>query len=264
LKTLVKGKKGLIMGITNEYSIGYGIAKILKESGAEICLSSHPSEKVLTKIQRINETLQADFIIPCDVSKENDIEKMINEVKDKWGTIDFIVHAIAFSDKEELRGNFTDTSLSNFLNTMHISCYSFIETAKHGSKILNPNSSLLTLSYFGANKYINNYNIMGVAKSALETSVIYLAEELGKQSIRVNSISAGPIKTLAANGIADFNNILEWNEKNSALRKNITQQDIAKSALYLVSDLSSGVTGENHFVDNGYNIIGMKLKDNSL
>lgn len=257
---LMQGKKGIIMGVTNEYSIAYEIAKNLANNGAELAFS-FPNEKVEKRVVPIGQELGSNTFLKCDVTNSQDIENVFLELEKKWGKIDFVVHSIAFADKNELQGRYVDTSLANFLNTMHVSCFSFTEIMKHAGKILNVGGSAVTLTYYGAQKTLPNYNVMGVAKAALEASVRYLAEDFGKQGVRVNAISAGPIKTLAASGIGDFNYILKWNSQNSPLRRNVSQQEVGKSALYLLSDLASGVTGEIHFVDAGYNVVGMKAVD---
>jgi len=257
---LMAGKKGLVMGVTNETSIAWSIAKILHEHGAEVAFT-YPNEKIEKRVIPLAETLNSSTILHCDVTESATIAKTFQAIKSKWGKIDFLVHAIAFSDKNELKGKFVDTTLANFLNTMHVSCYSLVEICQHAFPLMNENSSVLTLSYYGANKVLPNYNVMGVAKAALETSVKYLAEDIGRNNIRVNAISAGPIKTLAASGISDFKEILNWNADNSPLRRTVSQQEVAQSSLYLLSNLASGVTGEVHFVDAGYNIIGMKVSD---
>jgi enoyl-[acyl-carrier protein] reductase I len=254
---LMDGKKGIIMGVLNEYSIAWAIAKKLKEQGAEIAFT-YANDAVKKRLLPLAESLGSDMIFECDVTKSETIKSTFDGIKTKWGKIDFLVHAIAFSDKTELNGKFLDTTLSNFLKTMHISCYSLVETCQHAVPLMNDGGSIITLSYYGAQKVLPNYNVMGVAKAALESSVRYLAEDLGGDKIRVNAISAGPIKTLAASGIGDFSNILNWNAENSPLRRSVAQDEVAGSSLYLLSDLSSGVTGEIHYVDAGYNIIGMK------
>lgn len=257
---LMQGKKGIIMGVTNEYSIAYEIAKNLANNGAELAFS-FPNEKVEKRVVPIGQQLGSSTFLKCDVTNSQDIENVFLELEKKWGKIDFVVHSIAFADKNELQGRYVDTSLANFLNTMHVSCFSFTEIMKHAGKILNAGGSAVTLTYYGAQKILPNYNVMGVAKAALEASVRYLAEDFGKQGVRVNAISAGPIKTLAASGIGDFNYILKWNAQNSPLRRTVSQEEVGKSALYLLSDLASGVTGEVHFVDAGYNVVGMKAVD---
>ncbi len=254
---LMKNKKGLIMGVLNEYSIAWAIAKKLNEQGAEIAFT-YANDKVEKRLRPLAQSLNSDMFFECDVKKTETIKNTFDQIQKKWGKIDFLVHAIAFSDKSELNGKFLDTTLSNFLNTMHISCYSLVETTKHAVPLMNDGGSIITLTYYGAEKVLPNYNVMGIAKAALESSVKYLAEDLGSSNIRVNAISAGPIKTLAASGIGDFSAILNWNAENSPLRRSVSQEEVAGSSLYLLSNLSSGVTGEVHYVDAGYNIIGMK------
>ena len=255
--SLMKNKKVLVMGVANERSIAWAIAKTLSNSGADVALTYQggPLKKRVTPLA--NE-INSPLILECNVENENDILKTFKEIKKKWKTIDFVVHAIAFSNREELKGKYLNTSKDNFKKTMDISCYSFTAMAREAQKIMSNGGALLTLSYFGSEKFMPHYNVMGIAKSALEASIKYLAKDLGKKKIRVNALSPGPIKTLAASAIGDFNYILKWNENNSPLKRNITVDDISGSAIYLLSDLSSGVTGEVHHVDSGYNIIGMK------
>ncbi len=257
---LMQGKKGIIMGLINDYSIAWEIARYLHMHGAELAFS-YPNDKIEKRVRPLGESLNAKLFMQCDVTKSSDIEETFKLLEKTWGKIDFVVHAIAFADKIELQGRYVDTSLSNFLNTMHISCFSFTEIMKYAGKIMNSGGSAITLTYYGAEKILPNYNVMGVAKAALEASVRYMAEDFGKDNIRINAISAGPIKTLAASGISDFNYILKWNAQNSPLRRNVTQEEVGKSALYLLSDLASAVTGEIHYVDCGYNIVGMKAVD---
>ncbi len=257
---LMAGKRGLIMGLANDRSLAWGIAKKLSEAGAELAFS-YQGDAMEKRVRPLAESLGAQNLFDCDVSDMASLDALFDGLKQRWGTIDFLVHAIGFSDKNELRGGYVDTSLDNFLMTMNISVYSFVACAKRASAMMPNGGSLLTLSYYGAEKVIPHYNVMGVAKAALETSVQYLAVDLGRDNIRVNAISAGPIKTLAASGIGDFRLILKWNEYNSPLKRNVTIEDVGGSALYLLSDLSSGVTGETHHVDAGYNVIGMKAED---
>jgi len=257
---MMKGKRGLIMGVANDKSIAWGIAKQCADAGAELAFT-YQGEQLLKRVGPLAESVGSDIVIACDVMDSESIKSVFSELKEKWGKIDFVLHAIAFSDKAELRGRYADTSLDNFLKTMHISCFSFTEIAKEASEIMTEGGSLLTLSYYGAEKVMPHYNVMGVAKAALETSVKYLASDLGRDDIRVNAISAGPIKTLAASGIGDFRYILKWNEYNAPLRRTVTIQDVGRSGMYLLSDLSSGVTGEIHHVDAGYNVVGMKADD---
>lgn len=254
---LMENKKGIIMGVLNEHSIAWAIAKKLSEQGAEIAFT-FANEKVEKRLRPLAESLGFNMIFECDVTKPETIKNAFTNIEKSWGELDFMVHAIAFSDKSELNGKFLDTTLSNFINTMHISCFSLVETTKFAVPLMKNGGSIITLSYYGAEKVLPNYNVMGVAKAALESSVKYLAEDLGSEKIRVNAISAGPIKTLAASGIGDFSAILNWNAENSPLRRSVSQDEVASASLYLLSDLSSGVTGEIHYVDAGYNIIGMK------
>jgi enoyl-[acyl-carrier protein] reductase I len=257
---LMAGKKGLIMGLANEKSLAWGIAKALGEHGAELAFS-YQGDALKKRVAPLAEQLGSDFLIDCDVSDMGALDRAFDEVRGRWGRLDFLVHAIGFSDKNELRGKFVDTSLDNFLMTMNISAYSFVAVTRKARELMPEGGSVLTLSYYGAEKVIPHYNVMGVAKAALETSVRYLAMDLGPEKIRVNAISAGPIKTLAASGIGDFRYILKWNEYNSPLRRNVTIEDVGGAALYLLSDLASGVTGEIHHVDAGYNVVGMKAED---
>ena len=253
--SLIKGKKGLIMGVANERSIAWGIAKKLSENGAELAFT-YLGDTLKKRVIPLADSLNSNFTLNCDVEKKEDIIKTFDDIKNKWGSIDFIVHAVAFSDKSELSGEYLNTSRENFLRSMLISCFSFTEVAKEASKIMNKNGSMLTLTY-ESSKVIPNYNVMGVCKAALETSVKYLARDLGSRNIRVNAISAGPIKTLAASAIGDAKFLYKWNEDHSLLKRNVDTQDIGNSALYLLSDLAGAVTGEIHYVDAGYNKVGM-------
>ncbi|MBU6206693.1 MAG: enoyl-ACP reductase FabI [Alphaproteobacteria bacterium] len=257
---LMAGKRGLIMGLANNRSLAWGIAKKLHEAGAEMAFS-YQGEALEKRVRPLAEELGSDFLIDCDVSDMAALDKTFEVLKVRWPTIDFVVHAIGFSDKMQLRGRYCDTSLDNFLNTMNISVYSFTAIAQRAAAMMPHGGALLTLSYYGAEKVVPHYNVMGVAKSALETSVKYLAVDLGRDNIRVNGLSAGPIKTLAASGIGDFNLILKWNELNAPLKRNVTIEDVGGAALYLLSDLASGVTGETHHVDAGYHVVGMKAED---
>ena len=257
---IMTGKRGLIMGLANDKSIAWGIAKALAEHGAELAFS-YQGEQLLKRVQPLAAELGSDVVLPCDVTDNDSLDAVFESLKDKWGSLDFIVHAIGFSDKNELRGRYLDTSAANFEMTMNISVYSFTAVMQRAEKLMSKGGSALTLTYYGAEQVMPHYNVMGVAKAALEASVMYLAEDLGKQNIRVNAISAGPIKTLAASGIGDFRYILKWNELNSPLRRNVSIEDVGKSALYLLSDLASGVTGENLHVDAGYHVVGMKAVD---
>lgn len=257
---LMAGKRGLIMGLANDKSLAWGIAKKLSEAGAELAFS-YQGETMEKRVRPLAEQLGVARLFDCDVSDMGALDATFDKLAEEWPTIDFVVHAIGFSDKNELRGRFVDTSLDNFLMTMNISVYSFVAVAQRAAKMMTEGGSMLTLSYYGAEKVIPHYNVMGVAKAALETSVQYLAVDLGRDNIRVNAISAGPIKTLAASGIGDFRLILKWNELNSPLKRNVTIDDVGGAGLYLLSDLASGVTGETHHVDAGYNVIGMKAED---
>jgi len=254
------GKRGLIMGLANDRSLAWGIAKKLSEAGAELAFS-YQGESLEKRVRPLAEQLGSSKLIDCDVSDMARLDAAFDALAADWPTLDFVVHAIGFSDKNELRGKYVDTSLDNFLLTMNVSAYSFVAVAKRARAMMPNGGSLLTLSYYGAEKVVPHYNVMGVAKAALETSVKYLAMDLGPENIRVNAISAGPIKTLAASGIGDFRYILKWNELNSPLRRNVTIDDVGGAGLYLLSDLASGVTGEIHHVDAGYNVIGMKAED---
>jgi len=257
---IMAGKRGLIMGLANDRSLAWGIARQLSEQGAELAFS-YQGEALKKRVGPLAEQLGSDLLIDCDVSDTAALDAAFEALKGRWDTLDFVVHAIGFSDKNELRGGYVDTSLDNFLMTMNISVYSFCAVAARARSMMKPGGSLLTLSYYGAEKVIPHYNVMGVAKAALETSVKYLAADLGPEGIRVNAISAGPIKTLAASGIGDFRYIMKWNEYNSPLRRNVTIEDVGGAGLYLCSDLASGVTGEIHHVDAGYNVVGMKAED---
>ena len=257
---LMTGKRGLIMGLANDKSLAWGIAKQLHEAGAELAFS-YQGEVMEKRVRPLAAQLGSEVLIDCDVADMAELDKTFATLATRWPTIDFVVHAIGFSDKSELRGRFYDTSLDNFLMTMNISVYSFVAVAARARAMMPNGGALLTLTYYGAEKVIPHYNVMGVAKSALETSVQYLAVDLGRDKIRVNAISAGPIKTLAASGIGDFRHIMKWNEYNSPLKRNTTIEDVGGAGLYLLSDLSSGVTGETHHVDSGYHVIGMKAED---
>lgn len=260
--SLMQGKRGLIMGVANNMSIAWGIAEELHKAGAELAFS-YQGDVLLKRVQPLAESIGANFLIPCDVMDQDSIDAAFAEIEKKWGKIDFLVHAIGFSDKKELDGRYVDTTRENFLRTMDVSVFSFTAVAKKAAHIMNEGGSMLTLTYYGAEQVMPHYNVMGVAKAALECSVKYLAEDLGKDGIRVNAISAGPIKTLAASGISDFRFILKWNELNAPMRRNVTQTEVGKSALYLLSDLGSGVTGENLHVDAGYHVVGMVAVDSA-
>ncbi len=257
---LMQGKRGLIMGLANDKSIAWGIAKALGDAGAELAFS-YQGEALKRRVDPLAAQVGSDFVLECDVSDEGSIDQLFTELQKRWDSVDFVVHAIGFSDKDQLRGRYADTTRDNFLMTMDISVYSFTAVARRAAAMMPNGGSLLTMTYYGAERVMPHYNVMGVAKAALEASVRYLAEDLGKDGIRVNSISAGPIKTLAASGIGDFRYILKWNELNSPLRRNVNQEEVGKSALYLLSDLGSGVTGETHHVDAGYHVVGMKAVD---
>jgi enoyl-[acyl-carrier protein] reductase I len=256
----MKGKRGLIMGLANDRSLAWGVAKSLADAGAELAFS-YQGESLEKRVRPLAEQLGSKLLIDCDVSSMNTLDEAFADLKRHWDGMDFLVHAIGFSDKNELRGKFVDTSLDNFLMTMNISVYSFVAAVQRARAMMKPGGSILTLTYYGAEKVIPHYNVMGVAKAGLEASVKYLAMDLGPEGIRVNAISAGPIKTLASSGIGDFRYILKWNEYNSPLRRNVSIEDVGGGALYLLSDLASGVTGEIHHVDAGYNVVGMKAED---
>jgi enoyl-[acyl-carrier protein] reductase I len=258
---LMAGKRGLIMGLANDKSLAWGIAKKLAEHGAELAFS-YQGEALAKRVIPLAAELGSDFTFECDVSSMDSLDAAFAALKERWDSLDFVVHAIGFSDKNELRGHYVDTSLDNFLMTMNISAYSLVAITQRAAAMMPENGgAILTLSYYGAEKVVPHYNVMGVAKAALETSVKYLANDLGPRNIRVNAISAGPIKTLAASGIGDFRYILKWNELNAPLRRNVTIDDVGGAGLYLLSDLASGVTGETHHVDAGYHVVGMKQED---
>jgi len=257
---IMKNKIGVIMGVANDRSLAWGITKALADNGADIILT-YQGEALKKRIIPLSEKVNAKHILECDVSNEASIKNTFDEIHNKYGKIDFIVHAIAFSDKEELKGKYIETSRKNFLQTLDISCYSFTAVANYASKIMNDGGSMITLSYYGAEKVIPHYNVMGIAKAALEASVMYLAADLGGRDIRVNAISAGPVKTLAASGIGDFRYILKWNEYNAPLKRNTNLNDVGGAALYLLSNLATGTTGEVLHVDSGYHVVGMKSPD---
>jgi enoyl-[acyl-carrier protein] reductase I len=258
--TLMKGKRGLIMGVANNRSIAWGIAKACAAQGAEVALT-YQGDALKKRVVPLATELGSDVVLPCDVTDSASMDAVFAELKAKWGRLDFLVHAIAFADKAELDGRYVDTSEKNFTQSLLISCYSFTALAQRAEKLMTHGGSMLTLSYYGAEKVMPHYNVMGVAKAALEASVRYLAADLGKNAIRVNAISAGPIKTLAASGISDFRYILKWNEYNSALRRTVTIEEVGASGMYLLSDLGRAVTGEIHHVDAGYHVQGMKNED---
>lgn len=257
---LMAGKRGLVMGVANDRSIAWGIAQVAAAHGAQLAFT-YQGEALLKRVRPLAEQVGADLVLPCDVTDEASIDATFDALRDRWGGLDFVVHAIAFSDKNELDGLYLNTSRANFARTLDISCYSFTAVAQRAVPLMTNGGSLLTLSYYGAEQVMPHYNVMGVAKAALEASVKYLANDLGPQGIRVNSISAGPIKTLAASGIGDFRFILKWNELNAPLRRNVTIQEVGNCALYLLSDLGSGMTGENLHVDAGYHTVGMARVD---
>ena len=257
---LMQGKKGLVMGVANDRSIGWGIAAAAAGQGAELAFT-YQGDALKKRVNPLAETVGSDIVLPCDVTDEVSVDLVFNTLKEKWGKLDFLVHAIAYSDKEELKGGYVDTTRENFQKTMEISVYSFTALARRAAEMMPDGGSLLTMTYYGAERVMPHYNVMGVAKAALEASVRYLAVDLGGQNIRVNGLSAGPMKTLAASGIGDFRYILKWNEYNSPLKRNVTLEDIGGAGLYLLSDLSSGVSGETHHVDCGYHVVGMKAVD---
>ena len=258
--TFLKGKRGLIMGVANDRSIAWGMALMAAESGAELAFT-YQGEALEKRVRPLAEKLGSKLVLPCDVTDEASIDAAFAEIEKEWGQIDFVVHAIAFSDKNELDGLYLDTTRENFKRTMDISVYSFTAVAQRAVPLMNEGGSLLTLTYYGAERVMPHYNVMGVAKAALEASVRYLAADLGEKNIRVNAISAGPIKTLAASGIGDFRYILKWNELNAPLKRNVTIEDVGRSGLFLLSDLGSGVTGEILHVDAGYHTVGMLSVD---
>ena len=257
---LMQGKRGLIMGLANDKSIAWGIAQAVAGQGAELAFS-YQGEALKKRVAPLAASIGMTEMIECDVGNEASLDALFAHLKVVWGHLDFVVHAIGFSDKNELRGRYVDTSRSNFLMSMDISVYSFTAVCQRAAAMMGPGGSLLTLTYYGAEKVMPHYNVMGLCKAALEASVKYIAEDLGKDGIRVNAISAGPIKTLAASGIGDFRYIMKWNELNSPLRRNVTQEEVGKAALFLLSDLGSGTTGENLHVDAGYHVVGMKAID---
>ena len=257
---IMNGKRGIVMGVANDRSIAWGIAEAVAKQGAEIAFT-YQGDALEKRVRPLAEKVGSSIIIPCDVSSDEAIDETFNLLKEKWDTIDFVVHAIAYSDKEELKGEYVDTTRENFYKTMDISVYSFTAVAQRAAKMMPNGGSMITLTYYGAEKVMPHYNVMGVAKAALESSVRYLAADLGNDKIRVNSLSAGPIKTLAASGIGDFRYILKWNQYNSPLRRNVTLNDVGGCGVYLLSDLSAGVTGETHHVDCGYHVVGMKAID---
>ncbi len=257
---LLAGRRGLIMGLANDKSIAWGIAKIAAEHGAELAFS-YQGEALKKRVLPLAQEAGSDIVLPCDVGDEASMDALFAELERRWGSLDFVVHAIGFSDKSELRGRYVETSRENFRMSMDISVYSFTAICRRAAPLMRSGGSALTLTYYGAEKVMPHYNVMGVAKAALEASVRYLAEDLGRDGVRVNAISAGTIKTLAASGIGDFRYIMKWNELNSPLRRNVTQEEVGKAALYLLSDLGSATTGEVLHVDAGYHVVGMKAVD---
>ena len=259
-KPLMHGKKGLIMGVANNRSIAWGIAKAVHAHGAELAFTFQ-GEALEKRVRPLAQSVGSDIVLPCDVTEAESVDAVFAMLEQRWGRLDFLVHAIAYSDKDQLKGRYVDTTRENFLKTMDISCYSFTKVCRRAAPLMTDGGSLVTLTYAGSERVMPHYNVMGVAKAALEASVRYLAEDLGRDRIRVNALSAGPMKTLAASGIGDFRYILKWNEYNSPLRRNVTLEDVGNAGLYLLSDLAGGVTGETHHVDCGYNIVGMKAVD---
>lgn len=257
---LMAGKRGLIMGLANDKSLAWGIAKAVAAEGAELAFS-YQGEALKKRVGPLAAQVGSSLVLPCDVGDEASMDALFAQLAQGWGSLDFLVHAIGYSDKEQLRGRYAETTRENFIRTMDISVYSFTAVTRRAAAMMPAGGSILTLTYYGAERVMPHYNVMGVAKAALEASVRYLAEDFGKDGIRVNAVSAGPIKTLAASGVGDFRYIMRWNELNSPLRRNVTQEDVGKSALYLLSDLGSGVTGEVHHVDAGYHVVGMKAVD---
>jgi len=257
---LMAGKRGVVFGVANNRSIAWGITKAVADQGAEVALT-YQGDAIKKRVEPLAQEVGAKLVLPCDVTDEASVEAVFKTIAKEWGSLDFLVHAVAFSDKEQLDGRYVDTTKDNFSQTLAISCYSFTALAKHAEPLMRQGGSLLTLTYYGAEKVMPHYNVMGVAKAALEASVRYLAADLGKSAIRVNAISAGPIKTLAASGIADFRYILKWNEYNAPLRRTVSIEDVGAGALYLLSDLGRGVTGEILHIDAGYHVVGMKAED---
>lgn len=256
----MQGKRGLVMGVANDRSIAWGIAKRLHEQGARLALT-YQGDAMLKRVRPLAQKVDAEILQPCDVADDASMDAAFEAVREQWGSIDFLVHAIAYADRDELKDEYVHTSREGFLRSLEISCYSFTAAAQRAAPIMNDGGSLLTLTYYGAERVMPHYNVMGVAKAALESSVRYLAQDLGDRGIRVNAVSAGPIRTLAASGIGDFRYILKWNELNSPLRRNVTQDQVGNSAVYLLSELSSAVTGEVHHVDSGYHTVGMMAVD---
>ena len=260
VKPLMAGKRGLVMGVANDRSLAWGIAKAVAAQGAELAFT-YQGEALEKRVRPLASSLGSSLLLDCDVTDEMSVAKVFGALAERWKTLDFVVHAIAFSDKEELKGRYVETTRPNFLRTMDVSCFSFTDVCRRAAAMMPNGGSLLTLTYLGAERVMPHYNVMGVAKAALEASVRYIAVDLGGQGIRVNAVSAGPIKTLAASGIGDFRYILKWNQYNSPLKRNVTIEEVGGAGLYLLSDLSAGVTGEVHHVDCGYHVVGMKAVD---
>ena len=260
MQPIMAGKKGLIMGVANDRSLAWGIARAAAAHGAKLAFT-YQGDALEKRVRPLAESVQSELVMPCDVTDDASIDSVFSTISEKWGGLDFVVHAIAFSDKDELKGKYINTSRTNFTRTLDISCYSLTSVAQRAVPLMGDGGSLLTLTYYGAERVMPHYNVMGVAKAALEASVRYLAADLGKDGIRVNAVSAGPVKTLAASGIGDFRYILKWNELNSPLRRNVSLDEVGNAGMYLLSDLSNGVTGEIHHVDCGYNTVGMVAVD---
>jgi len=258
--TLMNGKKGLIMGVANDRSIAWGIARSLHEHGAELAFT-YQGDAFLRRVEPLAESVGSKMLLPCDVASEDDLDTVFATLKKEWGQLDFVVHAVAYSNKDELKGHYVDTSLDNFLNTMHISCYSLTSVARRAAELMDDGGSIITLTYLGAERVMPNYNVMGVAKAALEASVRYLAADLGERKIRVNAISAGPMRTLAGSAIGSARRTFRYTQEAAPLGRNVDLEEIGGTALYLMSDLSTAVTGEIHYVDCGFNVIGMPRQD---
>jgi enoyl-[acyl-carrier protein] reductase I len=254
------GKRGLVMGVANDRSIAWAIAKAVHAHGGQVALT-YQGEAVKKRVTRLAQSIGCELVLPCDVMDDASVGSVFEKLDERWGRLDFVVHAIAYSDKEQLKGRYVETTAENFSETMLVSCYSFTAVCRRAEKLMSAGGSLLTLTYMGSERVMPHYNVMGVAKAALEASVRYLAEDLGKRAIRVNALSAGPLKTLAASGIGDFRYILKWNQHNAPLRRNVTLDEVGGAGVYLLSDLSSGVTGETHHIDCGFNIVGMLAVD---
>ncbi|MEQ8510005.1 MAG: enoyl-ACP reductase FabI [Rhodospirillaceae bacterium] len=259
---ILSGKRGLVMGVANERSIAWGIARQASEQGAELAFTFQ-GDALEKRVRPLADSVNSKLVAPCDVTDQNSMDALFEQLGNTWDKIDFVVHAVAFSDKSQLQGRYADTTRENFLRTMDISCFSFTDVSRRAAVLMPDGGSLLTLSYYGAEKVVPHYNVMGVAKAALEASVRYLATDLGRDKIRVNAMSAGPMKTLAASGIGDFRYILKWNELNAPMHRNVTMDDVGGAGIYLLSDLSSGVTGEVHHVDCGYHVVGMMAPESS-